>query len=64
MMPYDPECCHFMAFDGWGSNCFCCGSVCFASEAVKEWSDMRNRNRQANDAYVVVHEDQGEPTSQ
>lgn len=57
MKQYDSECCHFLAFDGWGSNCFCCGTVWFVSEAIKEWSDMRNRNRKANDEYVVVNEE-------
>jgi hypothetical protein len=35
---YDDECCHFMDFDGWGSNWFICGAIMFVSEAVKEWS--------------------------
>lgn len=55
MKQYDPECCHFMAFDGWGGNCFCCGTVWFVSEAVREWSEMRNRTRAANAEYVVVN---------
>ena len=54
MLEYDSMCYHFMSFDGWGSNCFCCGSVWFVSESIKEWSDMRNRTRAANDAYVVI----------
>jgi hypothetical protein len=54
---YDPECCHFLAFDGWGSNCFCCGTVWFVSEAVREWSEMRNQVRAANAPYVVVNEE-------
>lgn len=28
---------------------------------MKEWSEMRNRNRKANDEYVVVHDEN--PTS-
>ena len=54
---YDPECCHFLAFDGWGSNCFCCGTVWFVSEAVREWSEMRNQVRAANAPYVVVNQE-------
>ena len=45
-----------MAFDGWGSNCFCIGGICFSSEAVKEWSDMRNRIGAANDDYAAAEE--------
>ena len=60
MNNFDPMCCHFMDFDGWGSNCFCCGSICFAADWVKEWSYLRNTNRAANDDYVVVHEDRKE----
>ena len=60
MNNFDPLCCHFMDFDGWGSNCFCCGGICFVSDVVKEWSDMRNKNQAANDDYVVVHDDHKE----
>ena len=45
MKQYDPMCCNFMAFDGWGSHCFCCGTIWFVSEPVREWSEMRNKKR-------------------
>ena len=45
-----------MDFDGWGSNCFCCGAVMFVSQAVKEWSDMRNMNRKPIDDYSPIND--------
>ena len=58
MKQYDPECCHVMDFDGWGSHWFCCGALWFVSATLKEWSDMRNKNRgEGGNPYVVTHED-------
>jgi hypothetical protein len=38
----DPECCHIMACDGWGGNCFFFGDICCAPDSVKEWSRLKS----------------------
>ncbi len=55
-MRFDPECCHILAFDGWGGNCFCYGSVCCASQAVKDWSrEVSSGGMQQGPTVVVVN---------
>jgi hypothetical protein len=50
----DPNCCKICACDGWGSNCFCWGGVCCASEVVKQWSKNRSSGGAGGQDVVVV----------
>ena len=45
---FDPDCCHICACDGCGANYCCCGEICCAPYAVKEWSALLNRGGSYN----------------
>lgn len=67
----DPECCHWCACDGCGSNCFCMGNICCAPQPVRQWSQdvsagrTTERTPLANQNYTswMIHIHQSSITS-
>jgi len=37
----EPECCNF-GWSGYGGNFFCCGVICCAPDAVRNWSKAKS----------------------